>query len=473
MYVDRQKQSSDERLIFRIPGVSSLRIPLFISKPHNPLSSTLFLVYGFAVLIILGTILLILPISSASGHVTSPLNALFTATSAVCVTGLVVVDTGTYWSTFGQGVLLALFQIGGFGFITGSTLLLMVIGRRLGLRDKLFLSDSAGIDRLGGILGVITRIALFSVILEIIGTMIFYFHWRAISAPGTSLWTAVFHAVSSFNNCGMDILGNFKSLGDYRGDATILITTALLIILGSSGYIVVEDFFRHGRFSKITLDSKIVLTTTISLLALGTLFYAVAEFSNQATLGPLSVPQKLAVAFFQSVTPRTAGFSAIDIGSLRQITLFFTMFLMFIGGASGSTAGGLKVNTFGVLAITALNVAKGNENISAFGRQLARQTIYRAMTLFLFYLTLVGLIVLALSITEIFPMDKILFETFSALSTVGLSTGITPYLSMPGRFILVIAMFVGRLAPVTFIATLARRHPSVNIDYPRENVRLG
>lgn len=468
-----QSKSATERLVFRIPGMTTLRIPLIVPKPETPLSSILLLAYGFGALIILGMILLVLPISSASGEFTSPLNALFTATSAVCVTGLVVMDTGTYWSIFGQGVLFALFQIGGLGFIVGATLLLLAIGGRFGLRERLLITESIGIEQLGGVLGIVIRIAAFAFISEAAGAAIFYFHWLAGPDPGFPLWTAVFHAASAFNNCGMDIFGNFKSLADSQTDAVILLVTALLVILGGTGYVVVADILKHKSFAKLSLDSKIVLTTTCSLFFLGTLFYLVAEFSGSTTLGPLPLPQKMLVAFFQSVTPRTAGFTAIDIGGLRQISLFFTMFLMCVGGATGSTAGGVKVNVFGVLGITLLGLIRGKEVPEAFGRQVPKLIVFRAISLFLFYLAILSLVVIALSVTETFPIDSLIFEAFSSLSTVGLSTGITPALSIGGRIIIVIAMFTGRLAPLAFMAFLVHRHKPSDIDYPHENIRLG
>lgn len=462
-----------DKLVFRVPGIRALRIPFAIPKPNNPLSTTLFLVYGFAGLIALGAILLILPVSSSSGHFTPPLDALFTATSAVCVTGLVVVDTGTYWSTFGQGVLLALFQIGGLGFITGATLLLLAIGGKFGLKERLVISESMGLDRLGGVLGVVAKVAIFSLTVEGIGAAIFYFRWLAAGDTETSLWTAVFHAVSAFNNCGMDIFGNFKSLSAYQGDAIILLSTAFLVILGGISYVVVADLFRNRGFIKLSLDSKIVLVATLSLLILGTLFYLAAEYSEPLTLGQLSFPEKILVAFFQSVTPRTAGFTAVDVGSIRQVTLFFTMVLMFIGGAAGSTAGGVKVNTLGVLAVTVRSLVRGRGNIEVFGRQLTKDNVFRAVTLSFFYLGSVGIVALALSITETFPFDNILFETFSALGTVGLTTGITPDLSIAGRLIIIIAMFAGRLGPIALMATLVRREQPADMDYPRETIRLG
>lgn len=471
--VEGSSSTTPDKLVFRIPGIRALRIPLTVPKPAAPLSSILLLVYGFGGLIILGTILLTLPISSASGQFTSPVNAIFTATSAVCVTGLVVVDTGTYWSTFGQGVLLVLFQIGGFGFLVGATLLLFAIGGRFSLRDKLFITESMGNEQLGEAVGIVIRIAVFSLVIEAAGATIFYFHWLTDEALETSLWAAIFHSVSSFNNCGMDIFGNFKSLSGFQNDAITLLTTALLIILGSTGYVVFADVVKTRSFVRLHLDTKMVLVTSGSLLIIGTLFYLIAEYSGPSTMGLLSFPQKILVAFFQSVTPRTAGFSAVDIGSLRQISLFFTMLLMFIGGTTGSMAGGVKVNTIGVLMITVLNVLRGRENVEAFGRQISRQTVYRAVSLFLLYLGIAMIAATLLSITEKFSIDGILFETFSALGTVGLSTGITPDLSIAGRIISVFIMFVGRLAPLTFMVFLVHRRQPIDMMYPHENIRLG
>jgi trk system potassium uptake protein len=471
--VEEHHSSTVDRLILRVPRIRAARLALIVPKANNPLSSTLILVYGFAGLIILGMILLILPVSSSSGNVTSPINAFFTAASSVCLCGLVVVDTGTYWSIFGQAVLLVLFQIGGFGFIVGATLLILAIGGRFGLREKLFIADSLGMDRIGGILGIVVKVAIFSLMVEAAGAAIFYFRWLAAGEPGSSAWTAVFHSVSAFNNCGMDLFGSYKSLVDYQSDPTILLVTALLILLGSTGYVVIADIGRKRSFFRLSLDSKIVLVTTLVLLVIGTLFYLIAEHAGAATLGPLSWPQKVMVAFFQSVTPRTAGFTAVDIGQLKSITLFFTMFLMFIGGAAGSTAGGVKVNTLGVIFITVISAFRGREHAEAFGRQLTRQTVYRAISLLIFFLGIICLFVILLSITEAFPMDSLLFETLSALGTVGLSTGITPALSAAGKIIIVFAMFVGRLAPLTFMAFLVRRQQATDIEYPPESIRLG
>jgi trk system potassium uptake protein TrkH len=260
---------------------------------------------------------------------------------------------------------------------------------------------------------------------------------------------------------------------DYQGDYTVLLTIAVLFILGGIGYIVVDDILASRGFSRLSTDSKIVLVTTMSLLALGTVFILLAEFSNPATIGVLSSPQKVLVSFFQSATPRTAGFTAIDTGRLIGPSLFFTMFLMFAGGASGSTAGGVKVNTLGVLISAAVSSIRGNKHPAAFDRELIPRNVYRAIALVMFYLGLVAIVVLALSITEKFGFVNLLFETFSALGTVGLTTGITPELSVAGRLIITTAMFVGRLGPLTFVSVLAQRQQPVKYRYPKDIIRIG
>ena len=466
--------SSTGRLVIRSTGLRSLRLSLsHITKPSTPFSSTLLLVYGFAGLILVGSLLLIFPISSASSSFTSPLTALFTATSAVTVTGLVVVDTGSYWSTFGHAVIFCLFQIGGLGFIIGATLMLFAIGGRFGLRDRLLISESMGVNQLSGILGLIGKVALFAFIAESIGTLIFYLHWTTTGAAGASWWTALFHSASAFNNCGLDLFGNFQSLAEFRNDPITLLGTGLLILCGSTGFFIIADILKSRGFNKLALDTKIVIFTTLALIIAGTLFYLIFESSETSVLGSFSFPQRIILAFFQAVTVRTAGFSAVDTGNFSQVAILFTVFLMFIGGTTGSTAGGIKVNTFGTLIITVINLIRGREHISAFGRQITNQTIYRAMTLAMVYLATAGLVVVLLTITEQFPIEKLIFETFSAMGTVGASTGITPDLSLGGRIILIVTMFLGRLAPLTFIAYLVHRHQQVELEYPHETIKLG
>jgi trk system potassium uptake protein TrkH len=461
--------------IFRVARVSPWRIPLpVIPRPKQPGLSPLILVYGFAGVIILGTILLMLPVASKTGQFTSPVNTLFTAASAVCVTGLAVVDTGDYWSSFGQGVILVLIQIGGLGFMASATLLLLVLGRRLGLRERWLIGQSLGTERLGGMVKLVRRILVFTFIVEAIGAAIFYIRFSVENPTGTAAWKAVFQSVSAFNNCGLDLFGNFRSLLGYQTDTTVILTTAGLIILGGISFMVVADVINVRRFGRLLLDSKIVLVTTLGLLVLGTVVILLTEYSNADTLGPLSFPYKLLNAFFHSVTPRTAGFSSINIGSMAAYSQFFTILLMFVGGAAGSTAGGIKVNTFGMLVATIWSTIRGKEHAGAFGREFANQQIHRALALVMLSLTLIFIVVFVLTITDKgFGFLKLLFETVSAFGTVGLSTGITPDLSVAGRLIITAMMFIGRLGPLILVLSLTQGQKPSEYRYPQDEVRIG
>lgn len=468
-----QTRRPAERLL-RGPLVRPWRIALrVVPTPKASAPSPLLLIYGFAALIALGTLLLVLPFSSKTGAFTSTVDSLFTATSAVCVTGLTVVDTGTHWSSFGQGVILALIQLGGFGFMASGTIFLLVLGRRIGLRERLLIGESMGLRQLGGLVRLVIGIAAFTVLVEAVGAGLFYLRFSAENPTGTAAWKAVFHAISAFNNAGFDVFGHSQSLMEYRGDVFVVLVTAVLIVLGGISFLVVADVLTTRRFPRLSLDSKMVLAATASLLILGTLVTLLTEFSNPATLGALPVPQKVLNAFFQSVTSRTAGFATIDIGKAADYSLLFTILLMFVGGASGSTAGGTKVNTFSMLIATIWSSVKGREHAGAFGREFATQQIYRALAVVMLSLGLVSVVVLVLTVIEPFTFIRLLFETFSAFGTVGLSTGITPDLSTAGRLIIAATMFVGRLGPLTLALSLVQRQQKSSYRYPQESVRIG
>ncbi|OGO02629.1 MAG: Trk family potassium uptake protein [Chloroflexi bacterium RBG_13_54_8] len=435
--------------------------------------SPFILLYGFVAIIMVGAVLLVLPIAAKTGQSASFLTALFTATSATCVTGLVVVDTGTYWSSFGQAVILVLIQVGGLGFMTSATLLLMALGRRIGLRERLLIGESMGLERWGGVVGLAKRIALFTLLVESVGALLLYFRFSLENPMGTAVWKGIFHSVSAFNNAGLDILGNFRSLADYRGDTTVVLVIAALIILGGISFMVVSDVFRFRRWIRLSLDSKIVLMATAILLALGMIVILLTEFSNPDTLGALPWPQKALNAFFHSVTPRTAGFSTIDIGMLADYALFFIIILMFIGGASGSTAGGVKVNTFGLIAATIWSSLRGRQYAGAFGREFRTEQVYRALALVMLSLGLVAVVVLVLTRTEKFSFINLLFETVSAFGTVGLSTGITPHLSTAGQLIIIATMLAGRLGPLTLALSLVQRQRPAAYRYPEDQIRIG
>jgi trk system potassium uptake protein TrkH len=385
----------------------------------------------------------------------------------------VVVDTGTFWTPFGQAVILLLIQIGGFGFMTSATLLLLLLGRKIGLRERMLIGESIGLRRIGGLVGLIKKMAIFTIVVEVIGAALFYIRLSPGLPVGSAVWRSVFHSVSAFNNAGFDIFGNFQSMTSYSGDVLMVLVTAALILLGGISFIVLRDVYVVKRFKKLALDSKIVIVTSVSLLALGIIVLLITESFNNATLGNVPVAQRILDAFFQSVTPRTAGFTTITIGDMADHALFFTMMLMFIGGASGSTAGGIKVNTFGVLISTLFSSLKWREQVGSFGRAFPARLVYRALAIVMLAIGYMAMAVLILDMIEDFAFIDILFETVSAFSTVGLSTGITPQLSTAGRLIITVTMCVGRLGPLTLALSLVQRNQIPKYRYPDESVRIG
>ncbi len=469
---------------FRVPRVEPWRIPLaLVGVPKARSMSVAIVIWGFAALIGFGAVLLMLPISSRAHAWTSLPDALFMATSATCVTGLSVVDSGTHFSAFGQAVLLVLMQVGGFGFMSSATLLLLAFGRSVGLREKMVIAESMGVQRVGGLMHLLVGIAFFTLVCEGMGAVLLYIRFSQVYAsPATAMWQAIFHAVSAFNNCGLDVLGAGTGLEGYHADALVVLTIAVLIITGGISFLVVRDIFSKKSFRRLTLDTKMVVVVTAILLILGTGVLLATEYSNQGTMGAMPVPQKVLAAFFHAVSPRTAGFSVVHVGSMAAYSLFFTIMLMFVGGASGSTAGGIKVNTFGVLLATVWSSLRGRQHAEAFGREMKPQLVHRALAIALLALGLVGVVTLVLTITEAhavgadgegFEFIDILFETVSAFGTVGLSAGLTPFLSLAGKIIIVGTMFAGRLGPLTLALSLIQAQRTIEYRYPHDQVRTG
>jgi len=435
--------------------------------------SPVVLLYGFGVLILVGAAMLCLPVSSAAGVRTSFLDALFTSASAVCVTGLVVVDTGTYWSPFGQSVVLLLIQVGGFGFMTSATLLLLAFGRRIGLRERLLIGETIGVNAPGSLLSLVRKMALFTFVVEATGALVLLTRYTRFVDASRGAWLAIFHSISAFNNAGFDINGDFVSLLPQRDDPFIVGTVLVLLVAGGLSYVVIANIASERRLSRLAVDTKLVLVTSGVLLALGFVVFLVAENGNDATIGSLPVSQKLLSALFQSATPRTAGFTTVNVASMREYTLLFTMFLMFVGGAAGSTAGGIKVNTFGLLATTVVSTLHGREVAEVFGRRFTTGHVFRALSVVLLALAFVGCAVVTLAITEDVDVLSAAFEAVSAFGTVGLSMGITPALSIAGRITIIVTMFVGRLGPLYVALALVQRQKPKNYYYPVESVRIG
>ena len=468
------------------PGNQRVRIELTKPKDYHvapptrirrpPPSPALVLVVGFAVLIAVGTILLSLPFSSAAGTWTGPIDALFTATSAVCVTGLVILDTGTYWSPFGHLVILTLIQVGGFGFMTGSTLFLfLLVGRRTGLRDRLLVQASTGVPDLGSVTTLVKRVAIFTLICEGVAAIALTGAFLARSHDLVeSIWWGIFHAISAFNNAGFDLIGGFRSLTDFADDPFVLIPIGSLIILGGLGFAIVGDVAGKWRWRRLALETKVVLATTLVLLLGGATAIGYLEWTNPATLGAMPEAQRPLNALFESATLRTAGFSALDTGALTEASLFVVMALMFIGGASGSTAGGIKVNTFSILLIAIVSTARGRPSAEAFGRRLPHILIYRALSVALLSVAAVFLVALALEVVSPdVTFVQVLFEAVSAVGTVGASTGITRDLPDLAHLILIPAMFLGRLGPLTLVLALTARARPIAYRPAVETMRIG
>ena len=458
------------------PQQFEVKPPKRLRRPPHPALSLLLL---FVVLISVGTVLLMLPVSAADGSATRFIDALFTATSASCVTGLVVVDTATHWSPFGQVVIMVLIQAGGFGIMAGSTLLLLIfLGRRTTLRDRVLVQESLGGLQLGTVTTILKRIAIFTIVTELIGAVILSISFMAGPEAGPrwhplGIWWGIFHSVSAFNNAGFDLTGGFRSLIPFVDDWVVLLTVAVLLTLGGLGFAIVGDALGKRRWKRMALETKLVLATTAALLIGGTVLIGATEWSNPQTLGALPAEQRLLNALFESATLRTAGFTALDTGAFVEATLFVVMALMFIGGASGSTAGGIKVNTFAVLLTAIVSTVRGQPSAMAFGRRIPHATVYRALAVALLAIAFVFVIGLGVTLTSQATFVQTLFEAVSAFGTVGASTGLTPELSDPARMIIAFAMFVGRLGPLTLVLALAAQARPIPYRPAVESVRIG
>lgn len=431
------------------------------------------LVSGFALIILLGAILLSMPFASASGQRLPFLDALFTATSATCVTGLVVVDTGTYFSVPGQIVLMCLFQLGGLGFMTMATLIALVLRKRISLRERLLLQEAMNQTSMEGIVRLIRRVLIYSITIELIGAALFSFRFAFDMPLGKALFFGAFHAVSLFNNAGFDIFGEYRSLTLYVSDPIVNLTAMLLIITGGLGFVVLADLMEYRKNRKLSLHSKVVLSMTGTLIAVGTIVIFIFEFSNTKTLGSLDWGGKILSSFFQSVTPRTAGANTLDYTALRQATVFFTIILMFIGASPGSTGGGIKTTTFTTLIGAVIAMIRGRDDIVLFRYRLGKDRIFKALTITLISLALVIVVTMVLSTTEDQAFIKLLFEATSAFGTVGLSVGVTPELSYVGKIIIAFTMFVGRLGPLTLAYALGPRTEKELYRHPEGKITIG
>ena len=442
-------------------------------KLHKLTPARLIALSFFAVILV-GAGLLMLPIAS-KGAPAAPLDALFTATSATCVTGLIVRDTFTGWTTFGQLVILTLIQLGGLGFMTVITLVSFAAGKRLSLYDRKVLMQSAGNPTLSGVGGLIRRIIPFTFVFELTGAGLLATRLVPQFGWGRGLYASVFHAISAFCNAGFDLMGMrapYSSLTSFVADPVVNLTICMLIVVGGLGFLVWRDVIRcHFRFSKMQLHTKLVLVTSGVLILGGwTLFLL---FERNASMAELSWPQKVLASLFQSVSPRTAGFNTVDLSKLSESGNLLTDFLMLIGGSPGSTAGGIKTTTVAVLFLSALSSAKGRMRVNAFRYSIDRETLRQASSVVMIYLALALTAILTLCAIEPFSLKEITFEVCSAVGTVGLTLGVTPQLGAVSRLILILLMYAGRLGGLTFVLLFSERRSEPPIERPAGKILIG
>lgn len=427
--------------------------------------------------ILVGTLLLVTPLAGGAGASVGWSAALFTATSAVCVTGLVVVDTPTAFSGFGQAVILLLIQIGGLGYMTLSTLVVVALGRRVSMNEQHSLQESLNLSSRNDIMKFAMTVLRLTLVFELAGAAILIARWWN-SFGVDSLWLALFHSVSAFNNAGFSLFSN--SLMDWRGDAVVNLTVMSLVVAGGIGYLVLTELGRYRQTGSLSLHARFVLTLTAILIVGGTVAILVTEGRNPATLGTMGWPGAVLAAAFQSVTTRTAGFNTLDMGALRPATYFLMLILMFIGAAPGGTGGGVKVSTFGVTVLALWATIRGMREPTVFWRRIPADLVARAFFVSLIAFLAVNVVTAALLVREEGDLLRTLFESVSAFGTVGLSTGVsgTPLslsaaFSEGGRLLICLLMFMGRIGPLTLAFALASRRTPPRVRYSEGRVIIG
>ena len=431
--------------------------------------------FGFALIILTGGLLLTLPAASKTGNTISFLDALFTAASATCVTGLVVKDTFVQFTPFGQAIILALIQVGGLGFISIMIFFLFAAGKKINLKERSLLMEANNTFHIGGAVKYVKRVLIATAFFEFTGALLLSLRFIPRFGILKGAWFSVFHSISAFCNAGFDLMGEtvpYISLTEYRGDPLVVLTISLLIVCGGLGFIVWDDLAKHRlRFARYALHTKIVLSVTAILVAAGTGLFLVLE--NQHTLAGLPFGEKLLSALFQSITPRTAGYNTIDQAHLSEGGSLLTLLLMFIGASPGSTGGGIKTSTFTVIILAAIAYARNCHDINIYGRRLEDGIVSRAFSSVAIYLTTLVAGVMVIFLNQNLPFMDVFFEAFSAIGTVGLSTGITRELSSLSRVAIILLMYAGRVGSLTLAFALSvGKHPAA-VRNPQEKIAIG
>lgn len=434
-----------------------------------------FIALGFAVMILLGTMLLALPVSSQSGEPTSLLTSMFTAVSASCVTGLVLVDTATHWSLFGQIVIITLIQIGGLGFMTIATLLFSFVRKNLSLRSRAIMAESINTTHIAGLKKLTRKIIIGTLIFEGIGAVLLSIRFIPQFGVAKGIYYSVFHSVSAFCNAGFDLMGikePFCSFVDYSDDALVNITLMLLITVGGIGFLVWDDIYTNKHhFKRYHLHTKIVLTVSFILTFGGAFLFWLLE--KDLSLSGLSVKEQILVSLFSSVTVRTAGFNTVDLSGLSDASILFLSGLMFIGGSSGSTAGGIKTTTIAVIVIFLFYGLRSKRRPQLFGRALEENSVKKASSVMFFNFILAFSALVAICALQDFNIRDVIFETFSAMGTVGMSTGITRELTTVSKCIIMFLMYCGRVGSTSFALALLEKKVDPPVLCPVENITIG
>jgi trk system potassium uptake protein TrkH len=430
----------------------------------------LVIIIGFLIFVLAGAVLLTLPISSSSGTATNFLDSLFTANSAACVTGLVTLDTGTHFSLPGLLVILVLIQLGGLGYMTLATFIVLVFRQKLFIPEKLSFEETLNLYSPHDVFLVMRRMLGLVLIVETIGALILFLRWLPELGLGTALLYGIFHSISAFNNAGFVLTPHFASLRPYATDWTINLTITTLSLIGGIGFLLLADVLKGKR---LTLHSKVTLFATAILIVGGTLCFFALERHNPGTIGTFPLPNKILASYVQTMTPRTGGFSTVDTAKLFPATALFTMFLMFIGAGSGGTGGGLKVSTLAVIGATIWATLRGFRNTIIYNRRVPVEIVRRAIVVTFLAMATVAVAFFVLCEVEKAPVMALAFETFSAFSNVGLTMGLTPLLSSAGKITLIVVMFVGRVGVLTLLLALMMDQKEPRIEPPKEGISIG
>lgn len=443
-------------------------------KKNMKMNGMQVLALGFLAIILLGALILSLPISSANGEVTSFIDSLFTSTSAVCVTGLVTVDTGTHWNLFGQIIIMLLIEVGGLGFMSFTTLIAIILGKKITLRDRLALQNSMNTFDIHGIVKMVRYILIFTISVQLVGAALFATQFIPEYGPLRGAFYGIFHSISAFCNAGFDVFGNGVSMTTHNTNGVVILVASALIIIGGLGFTVWSELYSIKNIKRLSLHSKVVILMTFILVIGGATLMFLFEHKNPNTMASLSLWDKITNSLFAATTPRTAGFNSIPTDGMTTAGQFLTILLMFVGGSPGSTAGGLKTTTMGILLFTVICVIKGREDTEIFMKKISKDIVYKSLTLVFIGLSLIITVTMILSYTEVgASFIELLYETVSAFTTAGLTLGLTPNLSIIGKVLIIIMMYLGRVGPLTVVLALTREKRDNGIKYPEGKILIG